>query len=90
MADPQLVTLASAQGDPSGSLITACERIGADLLVIGARGRGGFTGLLLGTVGQQCAAHAPCPVVIVKPVKPAVAVDDEIGAGSGEDAAAGA
>lgn len=37
----------------------------ADLLVLGSRGRGGFAGLLLGSVSQQCAQHSPCPVVIV-------------------------
>jgi nucleotide-binding universal stress UspA family protein len=37
----------------------------ADLLVIGSRGLGGFRGLLLGSVGQQCAHHASCPVVII-------------------------
>jgi nucleotide-binding universal stress UspA family protein len=52
------------QGDPSSSLIEACQRADADLLVLGTRGRGGFSGLLLGSVGQECAAHAPCPVVI--------------------------
>jgi nucleotide-binding universal stress UspA family protein len=39
---------------------------GADLLVVGSRGHGGFTGMLLGSVSQHCAQHSPCPVVIVR------------------------
>jgi nucleotide-binding universal stress UspA family protein len=38
---------------------------GADLLVVGSRGRGGFTGLVIGSVSEHLAAHAPCPIVIV-------------------------
>ncbi|MCA1221227.1 universal stress protein [Streptomyces sp. 8L] len=39
---------------------------GADLLVVGSRGHGGFAGALLGSVGQHCAQHADCPVVIIR------------------------
>jgi nucleotide-binding universal stress UspA family protein len=41
----------------------------ADLLVVGSRGRGAFRGLLLGSVALRCAMHAPCPVLVVRPLR---------------------
>ena len=46
------------------SLIEASS--GADLLVVGSRGFGGFRGLLFGSVGQHCLTHAPCSVAIIR------------------------
>ena len=51
-------------GQAADVLIESAE--GASMLVVGSRGHGGFAGLLLGSVGQQCAHHAACPVAIIR------------------------
>lgn len=51
------------QGHPALALLD--QAAGADLLVVGCRGHGGFAGMLLGSVSQHVIAHASCPVLVV-------------------------
>jgi nucleotide-binding universal stress UspA family protein len=60
---PAAVEGISIEGYPSRSLVSCAQ--GADLLVVGARGHGGFTGLLLGSVSLRCLHHTPCPIAVV-------------------------
>lgn len=62
-SDVDLEARAVPNRRPAAALLE--EAAGADLLVVGSRGRGGFVGLLLGSVSQQVTQHAPCPVVVV-------------------------
>lgn len=62
------VETTAVEGPPAETLIRAGRE--AELLVVGSRGHGGFVGLLLGSVSQQCAQHPPCPVVILPAVEP--------------------
>jgi nucleotide-binding universal stress UspA family protein len=53
-----------AQGIPGLVLVRAAEH--AQALVVGSRGHGTFTGMLLGSVSEHCVHHATCPVVVIR------------------------
>jgi nucleotide-binding universal stress UspA family protein len=62
---PESVTVKAVHGFPVEELINAGED--ADMIVLGSRGAGGFTRLLMGSTASQVAQHAHCPVLIVPP-----------------------
>ena len=63
------VSFVSGTGRPAEVLLS--EALGATLLVVGSRGSGGFSGLVMGSVSQKVLAHADCPVAVLHPGIPA-------------------
>jgi nucleotide-binding universal stress UspA family protein len=64
MAGP--VTIRSKVIEGNAAQVLLKESAGADLLVVGSRGHGGFVEALLGSVGQHIVHHATCPVVVIR------------------------
>jgi len=60
-----VIELEVTRGRPVRTLLERGEH--AQLIVVGCRGRGGFTGMLLGSTSQALIAHSPCPVAVVRP-----------------------
>jgi nucleotide-binding universal stress UspA family protein len=63
------VTFIAGSGRPAEVLLS--QAVGAELLVVGSRGSGGFSGLIMGSVTQKVLAHADCPVAVLHPGIPA-------------------
>ena len=62
--EPVTITPMVMEGNAARVLLDASA--GAELLVVGSRGHGGFVEALLGSVGQHCVQHATCPVVVIR------------------------
>ena len=60
------VTRSTPSGDPADVIVAAAAAHDADLIVVGARGLGGMSRLLLGSVSEKVLRYARCPVLIVK------------------------
>jgi nucleotide-binding universal stress UspA family protein len=54
------------EGDAAEMIIESAKTHNSDVIVMGSRGLGRFTGLLLGSTSQKVVSHAPCPVLIVR------------------------
>lgn len=65
---PAGLEVSVAEGNPAKVLLESSR--GARMLVVGSRGYGGFTGLLLGAVSSACARHATCPVLVAHGTTP--------------------
>jgi nucleotide-binding universal stress UspA family protein len=61
---PVPVTTVVAEGSPAYALISIAAK--ADLIVVGSRGHGAFSGMLLGSVSEHAVTNADCPVVVVR------------------------
>lgn len=64
---PVSVTVQAANGLPAEELLKAAHDTRADMIVVGARGSGGFKKLLLGSVSTHVTHHAHCPVAVIPP-----------------------
>src|SRR5262249_18553413 len=73
---PEFVTPEARRGPAARAILRAVSP--DSVLVLGSRGRGGFAGLLLGSVSRECIEHANCPVVIARDDDPPTAGDSVI------------
>ncbi len=67
------------EGEPGDGIVAAADAEHADLIVVGTHGRGGVGRSILGSVSDHVIRHAPCPVLVVRPVDEPIAPDGRSG-----------
>jgi nucleotide-binding universal stress UspA family protein len=63
--EPAMLTTAVLQGTPAGEIVRYAEEHAIDLIVLGAHGHGFLDRLLIGSVAERVARHAPCAILMV-------------------------
>ena len=64
--DLQAKSIVMTAADPAHAIVTLAHELPADSIVVGTRGRGGISHLLLGSVAERVIRSAPCPVLVIK------------------------
>jgi hypothetical protein len=83
-AAPGLVIVTDPLAGPPAQAVTESGS-GALMLVVGSRGAGAFTAMTLGSVSRYAAAHAGCPVVVIRDPNPVPSAQVGVGVGDPED-----
>jgi len=83
-AAPGLVIVTDSLAGPPAQAVTESGS-GASMLVVGSRGAGAFTAMTLGSVSRYAAAHAECPVVVIRDPNPVPSGQVCVGVGDVED-----
>lgn len=64
--EPLRAHIHCVQGEPEEQILQLADSLGADMIIMGSRGRGALKSAFLGSVSQYVVEHAKCPVMVVK------------------------
>ena len=66
LAPTATVDQRTEMGDPAAMICSVARDLGVDVIVVGSHGKGFLSRVLLGSVSEHVARHAPCPVLVVR------------------------